>query len=73
MIHIPDGYILHHYLTGNVVKCRQKRRGGVDSKHYCELAGGEKMSLQVFYEKENCFNTFVRPQGYPQCLLGEEH
>ena len=28
VIHIPDGFILYHYLTGNAVNCQQKQRGG---------------------------------------------
>lgn len=28
-----------------------------------------KLSLQMFYEESSAFSTFVRPQGYTQCVL----
>lgn len=28
----------------------------------------EKLSLQMFHDKQSAFNTFVRPQGYTQCV-----
>lgn len=28
-----------------------------------------KMALQIFYNEENAFNTFIRTQRFPQCVL----
>lgn len=73
VIHIPDGFILYHYLTGNVVKCRQKQRAGkkeVDSKHCCELAGGGKICLCESFMRKKIVSTHLLTSRIPTMSFG---